>query len=111
MASSEDLSFLERDHVHLSEESVETGIGFTSLSHESGESNGLFLSGDFARGVNVGDLNLDRGVVIGCDETVSGRALSWDVKIHDLSFIVLHFVFTSKTSPNLIMIYHLHFKL
>ena len=102
------LSFLERDHVHLAEESVETSISFTSLSHESGESNGLFLSGDFTRWVNVGDLNLDGGVIIGCDETISGRALSWDVQIHDFSFIVLHFVFTSKTSPNLIMIYELH---
>ena len=38
----------------------------------------------------TGDLNLDRGVVLGSDESVGGGALSGDVDIHNISVVVLH---------------------
>ena len=38
----------------------------------------------------LSDLDLDGSVVLGGDESVSGRALSGDVEIHNMSFVVLH---------------------
>ena len=45
------------------------------------------------RDTYLSDLDLDRSVVLGGDESVSGRALSWDVEIHNMSFVVLHLCF------------------
>ena len=83
-------SLLEGDEVHLSEESVHATISLTSLSHEAGESEGLLLSVDLAILINVSDLKLDGGVVVGGDQSVGGRALSGDVEVHNFTFIVLH---------------------
>ena len=38
----------------------------------------------------IGDIDLDRGAVLSCDESVGGRALSGDVKINNLLLVVLH---------------------
>lgn len=40
--------------------------------------------------VNVADVQLDRGVIMGLDESVGGSALSWHVKVDELSILVLH---------------------
>ena len=38
----------------------------------------------------LSDLDLDRSVVLGGNESVRGRALSGDIDIHNISFVVLH---------------------
>ena len=38
------------------------------------------------------DFNLDGRVIVGADQSVSGWALSWDVQVNNLVFIVLHFL-------------------
>ena len=38
----------------------------------------------------LSDFNLDGSVVLGANESVSGVALSWDVKFHNLFLFVLH---------------------
>jgi len=40
--------------------------------------------------VHVGDVHLDRGVVLSRDQTVARRALPWDIHVHKFSSIVLH---------------------
>lgn len=41
--------------------------------------------------IQVTNVNLNRGVVLGGDESVCGRALPRNVKLGDLSLFVLHF--------------------
>ena len=52
----------------------------------------------------VSDFNLDGSVVVGGDEGVSGGALSWDVQVNNLVFIVLHFLIYVKDNYELIII-------
>ena len=40
----------------------------------------------------LSDLDLNRSVVLGSDEPVGGRALSWDIDVHNVSLVVLHFL-------------------
>ena len=47
-------------------------------------------SGEGMRLTYLSDLDLDGSMVLGGDESVSGRALSGDVEIHNGSFVVLH---------------------
>ena len=51
-------------------------------------------SGRIGEHAYLGDLNLDRGVVLGGDESVGGGALSRDVDIHNVSFVVLHLYYS-----------------
>ena len=57
--------------------------GVVALGHsanETGESVDVILAGDLtAVLVNLGDRDLDGGVVLGLDDTVGGRALPGDV--------------------------------
>ena len=80
----------EADEVLVSEESVDAGVGLTAGSHESSEGDGLLLAGDLAGLVNLSDVDLDGGVVLGSDESVSGGALSGNVKVNNLLLVVLH---------------------
>ena len=91
--NSDDCSLFERDHVHLSEESVHASISLTSLSHEAGESKSSLLSVDLAILIHSSDFELNSGVVVGGDESVGGRALSGDVQVHNFTFVVLHLFF------------------
>ena len=47
-------------------------------------------SGHLCGQTYLSDLDLDRCVVLGGNESVSGRALSGDIDIHNISFVVLH---------------------
>ena len=38
----------------------------------------------------LSDLDLDGSVVLSGDESVSGGALSWDIDVHNVTFVVLH---------------------
>ena len=44
----------------------------------------------------LGDLNLNRGVVLGPNEPVGGGALPGDVELHNPLFIVLHLCSSKK---------------
>jgi hypothetical protein len=67
----------------LSSQSVDGVIGLTLGSDLTNESDGGGgLEGDTV-GVDVGDGELDGGVVLGVDESASGRALSGDVKVDE----------------------------
>ena len=48
------------------------------------------LNGHHCRQTYLSDLDLDRSVVLGGNESVRGRALSGDIDIHNISFVVLH---------------------
>ena len=43
-------------------------------------------------------------MVISSDEGIGGAALSWDIKIYDLMFVVLHFLIYFKDKSELIII-------
>jgi hypothetical protein len=68
----------------LGRESVDRVIGLTHGPNLTAKGNGgtLVLDG-LSVGVNVGDGDLDRGVVLGGDQTVGGRALAGDVKVNE----------------------------
>jgi len=72
-------------------EPVDTIVG---LSHPpDGSTDGVCLvsHGHTSGGlVNLGDVDLDAGVVLGGQDTVTGGALPWDVKINIISGFVLH---------------------
>ena len=65
-------SFLEGNETHLSEESVQAGIGLSSASHVAGEGNRSLATFDSAMLIHISDLNLDRGVIVRSDEGVGG---------------------------------------
>ena len=48
------------------------------------------LNGHLCWQTYLSDLDLDRSVVLGGNESVRGRALSGDIDIHNISFVVLH---------------------
>jgi len=82
----------EAEEVSVSEQSVEAAVSLTSLAHETSQSDVVVLSGHLAVFVALSDLNLDRGVVLGGDQSVGGRALAGDIEIHNISFVVLQVV-------------------
>ena len=112
----------EAKEVSVSEQSVEARVGLAPLAHETSQRDDVLLSGHLAvlidlqltrsnvnsqfQGANrieptqlgcdtyLGDLNLDRSVVLSGDESVGGRALSGDIEIHNLSFVVLHLYYS-----------------
>jgi hypothetical protein len=49
-----------------------------------------FTSGNTSGGVDIGNIDLHTGMVLGFDNSVSVRALSWHVKIDVFSGFVLH---------------------
>lgn len=56
-------------------ETVEGVVGLTEGADETGEGVGLTASGGNSLLVNIRDGDLDGGVVLGGDQTVSGRAV------------------------------------
>ena len=54
------------------------------------EGDGSLRALRFAMLVNISDLNLDGGVVVGRDECVRGGTLSWNVQVDNFVLIVLH---------------------
>lgn len=68
----------------LSREAVDRVISLAVGADLSSEGDGgaAGLEGNSV-GVNVGDRDLDRGVVLGVDEAASGRALAGDVKVDE----------------------------
>jgi hypothetical protein len=69
--------------------------GVVALAHgadEAGQGVDVVLSGDGAAVlVNLGDRDLDRAVILGLDDAVGGAALARDVKVDDITTVVLHF--------------------
>ena len=60
--------------------SVEGVVGLASGSDVAAQGVGDVLAWDgSALLVDLGDVDLDRGVVVGLDDSVGGRALSWNV--------------------------------
>jgi len=73
-------------------ESVHSIVAFTHGTHETAKGVGVVLALNLSAVlVNLGDGDLGRSVVLGLDDSSSGRALSRDVKVDDLSLVVLHF--------------------
>lgn len=63
-------------------QSVQGIVGLAHGADEAAEGVDVVLAGDgAARLVNLGDGNLDRGVVLGLDDAVGGRALAGDVAV------------------------------
>lgn len=70
------------DSVLLSE-SVQRVVSLGSRSDVTGQSVGDVVTGDGSASlVDLGDVDLDRRVVISLDDSVSGRALSGNVKLN-----------------------------
>lgn len=46
---------------------------------------GNLLSGHLSLIINLGDVDLDRSVILGSDQSVGGRALAGDVKVDNLA--------------------------
>merc|ERR1719192_396761 len=79
------------DDAVLLGQSVDTIIGFTHTTNLTANGVGLEPAGHPSGGlVNVGDVDLDGGVILGGDDAVAGRAFSRDVHIHVFSGFVLH---------------------
>lgn len=69
-------------------------ISLRFVADVSGKSVSGGLSGEGSgRGVNVGDVNLHRSVVLGRDEPAGVGALAGHVHVNVLSVLVLHVVF------------------
>lgn len=66
----------------LLSQSVQRVVSLTSGSDVTRQSVGGNLGGSSSLSVNVGNVDLDRGVVLGLDDSVRSRALSWDVQFH-----------------------------
>lgn len=63
-------------------QAVQSVVGLAHSANEAAEGVDVVLAGDgAARLVNLGDGDLDRGVVLGLDDAVGGRALAGDVAI------------------------------
>ena len=80
-----DSSHLSRSAPDVLQESIslcEAVQGIVALAHgadETAKGVDLVLAGGAAVLVNLCDGKLDRGVVLGLDDAVGGRALAWDV--------------------------------
>lgn len=63
-------------------QSVQGIVGLAHSADEATEGVDVVLARDGAAGlVNLGDRNLDGGVVLGLDDAVGGRALAGDVAV------------------------------
>lgn len=69
---------------------VEGIIRVTLLTEGTAESVGDVGTGHLALLIDFGNVDLDRSVILGDDQSVGGRALAGDVKVDNLSLIVLH---------------------
>jgi len=77
----------------FSGESVDGVIRFAHSAESAADSEGrVRLQHNAGDGVDIAEVDLDRGLVLRADKSVGGGALSWDVKIDNASFVVLHFV-------------------
>lgn len=72
-------------------EAVEGIVGLAHGADEAGESVDLVLASVSAVLIDLANGDLDGGVVLGLDDAVGGAALAWDVKVHEISLVVLHF--------------------
>ncbi len=64
---------------------VEGLVGVASLADTAREGVGDVGAGHLARLVDLGDVDLNRGVVLGRDEAVGRTALARDVEVDDLA--------------------------
>lgn len=73
-------------------QSVQRVVRFTSRSEVTAQGVGGVGTGDgSAFFVNIGNVDLDRSMVLSLDDSVSGRTLSRNVKFNELALVVLHF--------------------
>lgn len=61
-------------------------IGLAHGANEASERKRCVLSGSATLGGNVGNGDLDRGVVLGADDAVGGAALAGDVAAQDIRY-------------------------
>ena len=71
------------------EQSIQSRISFTLLSEEASERVVHLLSSETSFGVQETYCDLDSSVILRVDDAVSCGALPGDVRIHDLSLVVL----------------------
>ena len=69
---------------------VEGIIGITLLTESTAESVSDVGTSHLSLFVDFGNVDLNRSVIFGDDQSVGGRALAGDVKVDNLSLIVLH---------------------
>lgn len=70
----------------LGSQPVERVVSLSSSSHVTGQrEDGRRSLDQSAVLVNVTDGNLDRGVVLGLDDSASGSALSWHVEVDEVT--------------------------
>lgn len=74
----------------LGDKAVKGVIALGVGANEAGEGVGGELTGEVAGGINIANVDLDGGVVLGGNDAVGGRALAGDVKVNELARIVLH---------------------
>ncbi|GIL96842.1 hypothetical protein Vretimale_2515, partial [Volvox reticuliferus] len=70
---------------------VQSGIALTHSAYIASNRKGTELVVVHAVGVQVPDVNLHAGMVLGRDELVGPRALARDVEVDDLALVVDHF--------------------
>lgn len=68
---------------------VEGVVGVPRLANSTVEGVGDVDTGELSLLVDLSDVDLDRGVVLGRDEAVGGRALAGDVKVDNLALQVV----------------------
>ena len=72
------------------EESVQGGITVTLGPHETGNSEGRGFTSVNTLLINLGDVDLNSGMIHSVKDSVSSRALSGHIEIDELSLIVLN---------------------
>mgnify|MGYP001321979848 CR=1 FL=1 len=81
---------LEGDHAITLEEEVEGGIRFSLTAHETSHGVSGVLAGVLAGLINLTDVDLDGGVLLGAEDAVGGGALAGDVHVDNLALLVGH---------------------
>lgn len=74
-------------------QSVQSIVGFGLSSQFTGQGVGLDGTWDqLTRFIDFGDSDLDRGVVLGLDDSAGGRTLSWNVQFNLKNVLVFGFL-------------------
>uniref|UniRef100_A0A0V0GWR8 Putative ovule protein n=1 Tax=Solanum chacoense TaxID=4108 RepID=A0A0V0GWR8_SOLCH len=84
------LSLLSNFSLFLLPEPIKSTIGVSLGANKSTESISGELASVSARLIQMANIELDRCMILGSYQPVSGRALPRDVKVHVLSLVVLH---------------------
>ena len=71
---------------------VQSSISLSFCAQVPSEGDRGVLSSVDSRSINVSDVDLNRGVVLGANHTVGRRALAGNVQINNLAIVVLHVV-------------------